>query len=91
MPKPEIVFFGDSVAKDVVEQAYSLVDESDALLVAGSSLTVFSGYRFVRRAVAGPIPVAIVNRGVTCGDPFATVKVDAGCSEMLALLRDELA
>ena len=52
MPKPDIVFFGDSVAKDVVEQTYSLVDESDALLVAGSSLTVFSGYRFVRHAVA---------------------------------------
>ena len=91
MLKPEIVFFGDSVAKDVVEQAYSLVDESDALLVAGSSLTVFSGYRFVRRAVAEAKPVAIVNRGVTRGDPLATVKVDAGCSEMLALLRDELA
>lgn len=91
MLKPDIVFFGDSVAKDIVEQAYSLVDESDALLVAGSSLTVFSGYRFVRRAVARAKPVAIVNRGATRGDPLATVKVDAGCSEMLALLRDELA
>ncbi len=90
MLKPDIVFFGDSVAKDVVEQAYSLVDESDALLVAGSSLTVFSGYRFVRHAVARAKPVAIVNRGATRGDPLATVKVDAGCSEMLALLRDEL-
>ena len=90
MLKPDIVFFGDSVAKDVVEQAYSLVDESDALLVAGSSLTVFSGYRFVRHAAARGIPVGIINRGRTRGDDLATVKVDAGCSEMLALLRDEL-
>ena len=52
MLKPDIVYFGESVPKDVVEQAYSLVDEAEALLVAGSSLTVFSGYRFVRHAAA---------------------------------------
>ena len=90
MLKPDIVYFGESVAKDVVEQAYSLVDESDALLVAGSSLTVFSGYRFVRRAAAQGKPVAIVNRGATRGDDLATVKIDSGCSEMLVLLADEL-
>lgn len=90
MLKPDLVFFGDSVAKDVVEHSYSLIDESDALLVAGSSLTVFSGYRFVRHAAARGIPVAIVNRGVTRGDPLATVKGDAGCSEMLTLLAGEL-
>lgn len=89
--KPDIVYFGESVPKDVVDQAYSLVDESGALLVAGSSLTVFSGLRFVRHAVARGIPVAILNRGETRGDALATVKVDAGCSEMLALLADELA
>ena len=70
--------------------AYALVDDSDALLVAGSSLTVFSGYRFVRHAAARDIPVAIVNRGPTRGDDLATVKVDAGCSPMLTLLADEL-
>jgi hypothetical protein len=36
------------------------------------------------------MPVAIINRGPTRGDNLATVKVDAGCSEMLALLADEL-
>ena len=91
MLKPDIVYFGESVAKEVVERAYSLVDDSDALLVAGSSLTVFSGYRFVRHAAARGIPVAIVNRGSTRGDDLATVKVDAGCSPILALLADELA
>ncbi len=90
MLKPDIVYFGESVAKDVVDQAYSLVESAEALLVAGSSLTVFSGYRFVRRAAALGIPVAIVNRGPTRADDLAAVKVDAGCSPMLALLAEEL-
>ncbi|MBS9533391.1 NAD-dependent deacetylase [Mycobacterium sp. M1] len=84
--KPDIVYFGESVPKDRVAQAYSLVDGADALLVAGSSLTVFSGYRFVRHAAAAGIPVAIVNRGATRGDDLATVKVDGGCSPILTLL-----
>lgn len=90
MLKPDIVYFGDSVPKEVVAQAYRMVDEADALLVAGSSLTVFSGYRFVRHAAALGIPIAIINRGRTRGDDLATVKVDGGCSELLALLADEL-
>jgi NAD-dependent SIR2 family protein deacetylase len=90
MLKPNIVYFGESVPKDRVAQAYTIVDEADALLVAGSSLTVFSGFRFVRNAVARGIPVAIINRGDTRGDDLATVKIDAGCSPMLALLADEL-
>jgi NAD-dependent SIR2 family protein deacetylase len=88
--KPDIVYFGESVPKAVVEQAFSLIDAADALLVAGSSLTVFSGYRFVRHAAARGIPVAIVNRGPTRGDELATVKVDGGCSELLTLLAEEL-
>ena len=90
MLKPDIVYFGESVPKDRVEQAYSLIDAADALLVAGSSLTVFSGYRFVRHAAALGIPIAIINRGSTRGDDLATVKIDNGCSPMLALLADEL-
>lgn len=90
MLKPDIVYFGESVPKDRVAQAYSLVDDADALLVAGSSLTVFSGLRFVRHAAAAGKPVAIINRGSTRGDEFATVKLDAGCSELLVLLVDEL-
>jgi NAD-dependent SIR2 family protein deacetylase len=91
MLKPDIVYFGESVSKAVVEQAVSLIDAADALLVAGSSLTVFSGYRFVRHAAACGIPVAIINRGPTRGDDLASVKVDGGCSELLTLLADELA
>ncbi|KWX66748.1 NAD-dependent protein deacetylase [Mycobacterium sp. NAZ190054] len=90
MLKPDIVYFGENVPKDRVRQAFSLVDDADALLVAGSSLTVYSGYRFVRHAAAAGMPIAIVNRGPTRGDDLATIKVDAGCSPMLALLADEL-
>ena len=90
MLKPDIVYFGESVPKARVDEAYSLVDGADALLVAGSSLTVYSGYRFVRHAAARGIPIAIINRGRTRGDDVATVKIDNGCSPMLALLADEL-
>jgi NAD-dependent SIR2 family protein deacetylase len=91
MLKPDIIYFGESVAKNVVQQAFSLVEGADALLVAGSSLTVFSGYRFVRHAAALGMPVAIINRGATRGDELASVKVDGGCSELLTLLTEELA
>jgi NAD-dependent SIR2 family protein deacetylase len=90
MLKPNIVYFGENVPKDRVAQAYALVDAADALLVAGSSLTVFSGFRFVRHAAARGLPIAIVNRGRTRGDDLATVKVDGGCSPMLVLLAGEL-
>jgi NAD-dependent SIR2 family protein deacetylase len=90
MLKPDIVYFGETVPKEIVMRAYSLVDGAEALLVAGSSLTVFSGYRFVRHAAARGIPIAIVNRGRTRGDDLATVKVDGGCSELLTLLSTEL-
>lgn len=91
MLKPDIVYFGENVPKGIVAQSFSLVDQAEALLVAGSSLTVFSGYRFVRHAAARGIPVAIVNRGPTRGDDLAAVKLDGGCSELLVLLCDELA
>ena len=91
MLKPDIVYFGENVPKAVVEQAFSLIDAAEALVVAGSSLTECSGYRFVRHAAALGIPVAIVNRGPTRGDELATVKVDGGCSELLTLLAEELA
>lgn len=86
MLKPDIVYFGEIVPRPRVEAAFELVDEADVLLVAGSSLTVQSGLRFVRRAVAREIPVAIVNRGPSRGDTHATLKVDAGASEVLSAL-----
>ena len=74
--KPDVVFFGESVPKTLVEQCFSFVDGSSGLVVLGSSLQVMSGYRFVRRASAAGIPVAIVTRGPSRGDEQATIRLD---------------
>ena len=88
--KPDVVFFGENVPPARVARCYDAVDDltarDGALLVAGSSLTVMSGLRFVRRAAKAGTPVVIVNRGETRGDPLATYRVDAGCSEFLTEL-----
>jgi NAD-dependent SIR2 family protein deacetylase len=82
--KPAVVFFGETVPPQKVAVAMERVDEADALLVAGSSLTVWSGFRFVKRAASRGIPIAIVNIGPTRGDELATVKVDGECGEVLS-------
>jgi NAD-dependent SIR2 family protein deacetylase len=89
--KPHVVFFGENVPKDRVAAVTALVEQADALLVVGSSLTVMSGFRFVRQAHRTGTPVVIVNRGETRGDDLADVRVDAGSSETMAALADELA
>jgi NAD+-dependent protein deacetylase sirtuin 4 len=81
--KPNVVFFGDSVARPIVDQAMAEVDAADVLLVVGSSLTVWSGFRFARRAAERKIPIAILNLGPTRADALATLKVEAACGEML--------
>ena len=90
MLKPDIVYFGETVPGPRVADAYALVDAADALLVAGSSLTVQSGLRFVRHAAEEGKPVVILNRGATRGDPLATLTLDAGASETLTELADRL-
>lgn len=88
--KPDVVFFGENVPKPRVERCYaaveSLGERDGTLLVAGSSLTVMSGLRFVRRAAQRGTPVVIVNRGTTRGDDLATYKIEAGTSEWLTAL-----
>jgi len=87
--KPDVVFFGESVPKALVEQCFSFVEASRGLVVLGSSLAVMSGYRFVRRAAAGGIPVAIVTRGPSRGDEHATIRLDAPLGVTLSrLVRD---
>ncbi len=89
--KPDVVFFGENVPASRVQQCYDAVDAltaDDSLLVVGSSLTVMSGFRFVRRAARAGTPVVIVNRGPTRGDDLATIKLDAGCSEFLTALAE---
>ena len=89
--KPDVVFFGENVPPPRVSRCYEAVEalaDGGALLVAGSSLTVMSGLRFVRRAAKVDVPVVIVNRGETRGDPLASYRVDAGCTEFLEALAE---
>ncbi|WP_280380020.1 NAD-dependent protein deacetylase [Nocardia wallacei] len=91
MLKPDIVYFGENVPKDRVAAAFEVVDQAEVLLVAGSSLTVMSGLRFVRHAAKTGRAVTIVNRGHTRGDDLATLTVDASCSEVLSALAEHCA
>jgi NAD-dependent SIR2 family protein deacetylase len=84
--KPDVVFFGENVPRPRVDECYDRVESATSLLVLGSSLTVMSGLRFVRRAAALKIPIAIVNQGETRGDPMADLKVDAPLGEVLPAL-----
>jgi NAD-dependent SIR2 family protein deacetylase len=88
--KPDVVFFGENVPKPRVESCFSLVSTSSALVVLGSSLTVMSGLRYVRRASSLGIPVVIVNQGATRGDPLATATLDAPLGMTLTALVREL-
>ena len=88
--KPDVVFFGENVPGERVARAWALFEQAEVLLVVGSSLTVFSGYRFVARAAKEGKPVAIVNRGPTRGDAKATVRVDAPLGEVLPYLAETL-
>ena len=88
--KPDVVFFGESVPKPLVEQSCSHVDASAGLVVLGSSLQVMSGYRFVRRAAANGIPVAIVTRGPSRGDVQATIRLDAPLGVTLTRIVQDL-
>jgi NAD-dependent SIR2 family protein deacetylase len=84
--KPAVVFFGESVPREKVEYAMRRVDEADALLVVGSSLTVWSGFRFARRAAERGIPIAIVNIGPTRADDLAALKIESKCGGVLAAM-----
>ncbi|MGC4892780.1 NAD-dependent protein deacetylase [Micromonospora sp. DT31] len=91
MVKPDVVFFGETVPAPRVARCFALVDGAGALLVLGSSLTVMSGRRFVLRAARRGIPVGIVNQGVTRGDGYASVRVDAPLGATLTALAGRLA
>lgn len=88
--KPDVVFFGESVPPARVEAATAWVAAADALLVIGSSLTVWSGYRFARQAALAGKPLVIVNIGPTRADPLATLKIEQRLGAFLPLLVDRL-
>jgi NAD-dependent deacetylase sirtuin 4 len=84
--KPDVVFFGENVPAPRVAEAWARLDAADVLLVIGSSLTVFSGYRFARRAAEQGKPVLVVNQGETRADAIATLKVEARAGVFLPAL-----
>lgn len=88
--KPDIVYFGEMVPKDRVHRAFAMVDAAAALVVAGSSLTVHSGLRFVKHAAKAGKPVVIINRGATRGDHLAALTLAIGTTTTLRALADAL-
>lgn len=88
--KPDVVFFGENVPKRRVDAAWDLFAEAEVLLVVGSSLTVYSGYRFVLRAKEEQVPVGIVNLGTTRGDACARIQIDGATGTVLPHLADAL-
>ncbi|MET0858164.1 MAG: NAD-dependent protein deacetylase [Telluria sp.] len=88
--KPDVVFFGDGVAPAVTRGALALMDAADALRVVGSSLMVFSGFRFCRMAAAAGKPVAAINLGITRADDLLTLKIDGSAERLLPALRATL-
>lgn len=88
--KPNVVFFGEQVPQAIVEQSYACVAAAELLLVVGSSLAVFSGLRFVKRAHAAGIPIAIINVGPTRAAELATLAIEARLGDALPRLAASL-
>ena len=86
MLKPDVVFFGENAPRERVAEAMRRLEEADAMLIVGSSLMVYSGYRFVEAAARARKPVAAVNLGLTRADALLALKVEARCEEALAFL-----
>lgn len=84
--KPDVVFFGENVPREKVQQAMSALASADALLVAGSSLMVYSGYRFCLDAQKRGQPIIIVNNGLTRADSLASLKIQGDCGQRLSTL-----
>ncbi|MEP7244898.1 MAG: NAD-dependent protein deacetylase [Gammaproteobacteria bacterium] len=84
--KPDVVFFGESVPKERVQTAIKHLQQADAMLVVGSSLMVYSGYRFAQMAAEAGKPIAAVNLGRTRADELLSLKVAQPCASALAFL-----
>lgn len=84
--KPDVVFFGGAVPKPSVEKAFAALSQSDAVLVIGSSLAVFSGFRFCRKAAETGVPIACINQGKTRADDLFSIKVEMAASDAISQL-----
>lgn len=89
--KPDVVFFGDNVPKARVSHALQVVEQAGGLLVVGSSLTVYSGFRFAELAHRLGKPVVVINQGVTRADPILSSKIELDCNLALTSLQQALA
>lgn len=90
MLMPDVVFFGGTVPRERVERVQSAIERAGALLVVGSSLMVYSGFRFCRQVVEAQKPLLIVNRGDTRADDIASLKLPGDGAEVLCALRNRL-
>jgi len=86
--KPDVVYFGETVPRERVQESYRQVEHARSLLVLGSSLHVYSGRRFVQRAAERGIPIAVVNQGPTRADDLASVRIDGSISQVLPAALD---
>jgi NAD-dependent SIR2 family protein deacetylase len=86
--KPDVVFFGENVPRDRVDAAFRHLEKADAVLIVGSSLMVYSGFRFVQHAVSLGKPVAAINLGRTRADALLALKVEEPCESALSFLLD---
>ncbi|MQP74524.1 NAD-dependent protein deacetylase [Stenotrophomonas sp. MYb238] len=86
--KPDVVFFGENVPRERVAAVHAHLQRADAVLVVGSSLMVYSGFRFVDAAAKAGLPVAAVNLGRTRADALLSLKVEQPCAQALAFLLD---
>jgi NAD-dependent SIR2 family protein deacetylase len=84
--KPDVVFYGENVPRDSVDEASRHLARADAVLVVGSSLMVYSGFRFVEAAARQGKPVAAINIGRTRADEWLALKVERACEAALAFL-----
>jgi NAD-dependent SIR2 family protein deacetylase len=88
--KPDVVFFGESVPRSRVDAAAAALDQADAMLVLGSSLMVYSGFRFCEWAARAGKPIAAVNLGRTRADALLQFKIEAPCGTVLDALAGKM-
>lgn len=88
--KPSVVFFGENVPRERVATAYGICDDADLLMVVGSSLAVFSGYRFARRTTDQGKPLILVNVGESRGDGLSTLRAEGPAGQLLPALSQAL-
>ncbi|MEB1529845.1 NAD-dependent protein deacetylase [Xanthomonas sp. WHRI 7945] len=89
--KPDVVFFGENVPRERVAAAFAHLQQADAMLVVGSSLMVYSGFRFVQAAAKARLPIAAVNLGRTRGDDLLSLKLAQPCAQALDFLLPRVA